>query len=626
MTAALVEARGRSTGCYLSPHSERWSQRVRVRGAEIDARAVRRCRGAGRHRAPRRRAGLRGGRADHAVRGRDRDRVRRARRGRGGGGRDRGGPRRAARRDQRAALAGDGADLDRSRPHRLARRDRARDRGREARGAARGLDARAGRGIGARGRTGAPRRRPSGGATSSWRRRRPEDAELAAPYLRRNLGVALAAAEVVAGPVEPEELRRALGSLDLAGRFELVAGEPPLVLDAAHNPDGARALAEALAERLGDRPVVACLAILADKDAGGIVAALAPALAAAVCTEIPVARLEGSGRPGTSAVPAAELVRLCEAASVPATAHAEPAGRGGACDRDGPRARRGGADRRLALPSAVRMDRDARSELLQMMGLVAAVVAVVILVFFGLGYLFGRLFCDLRLRVDSPTSMPLLAIFGIENDGINLAINLLILFLVVVYLALIAYTYLDAKRRLEDPVLIGCATVASLFPFLGHDRLHDPPPAGVPRGPARARARDPRGAAARAPARGLVVPELRAPGRPHRTCAARAAARGSRTRARRAASRSIRAGASAHTARRPPVPPPPRRSAARRAHRPRAAAKKPRAAASRPPRAKRPVSRTSEQRAAKQRAKPVRRSTTRSRRRSEPGEGTAPAS
>ena len=60
-----------------------------------------------------------------------------------------------------------------------------------------------------------------------------------------------------------------------------------------------------------------------------------------------------------------------------------------------------------------------------------------------------------------------IAIFGIENDGVNLAINLLILFLVVVYLALIAYTYLDARRRLEDPVLVGCATVASLFPFLG---------------------------------------------------------------------------------------------------------------------------------------------------------------
>lgn len=38
------------------------------------------------------------------------------------------------------------------------------------------------------------------------------------------------------------------------------------------------------------------------------------------------------------------------------------------------------------------MDREARSELLSMMGLVAVVVAVVIIVFFGLGYLFGRLF------------------------------------------------------------------------------------------------------------------------------------------------------------------------------------------------------------------------------------------
>jgi hypothetical protein len=38
------------------------------------------------------------------------------------------------------------------------------------------------------------------------------------------------------------------------------------------------------------------------------------------------------------------------------------------------------------------MDKEARSELLSMMGLVAAVVAVVILVFFGFGYLFGRMF------------------------------------------------------------------------------------------------------------------------------------------------------------------------------------------------------------------------------------------
>ncbi len=38
------------------------------------------------------------------------------------------------------------------------------------------------------------------------------------------------------------------------------------------------------------------------------------------------------------------------------------------------------------------MEREARSELLSMMGLVAVIVAIVILVFFGLGYLFGRMF------------------------------------------------------------------------------------------------------------------------------------------------------------------------------------------------------------------------------------------
>src|SRR5213592_50079 len=62
--------------------------------------------------------------------------------------------------------------------------------------------------------------------------------------------------------------------------------------------------------------------------------------------------------------------------------------------------------------------------------------------------------------------MPL-AIFGITNDGLDLFVNLLVLFLVVVWIALIAWTYLDAKRRVEDPVLVGCATVASLFPYVG---------------------------------------------------------------------------------------------------------------------------------------------------------------
>jgi hypothetical protein len=62
--------------------------------------------------------------------------------------------------------------------------------------------------------------------------------------------------------------------------------------------------------------------------------------------------------------------------------------------------------------------------------------------------------------------MPI-AIFGISNNGLNLAVSLFALMLVVVWLALIAYTYLDARRRISDPVLVACATAASLFPYIG---------------------------------------------------------------------------------------------------------------------------------------------------------------
>ncbi len=59
------------------------------------------------------------------------------------------------------------------------------------------------------------------------------------------------------------------------------------------------------------------------------------------------------------------------------------------------------------------------------------------------------------------------ALFGIENDGVNLAVNLLIFFLVVIWLALVYWTYSDARRRIDDQMLIMCATSASLFPFIG---------------------------------------------------------------------------------------------------------------------------------------------------------------
>src|ERR671924_1568337 len=61
----------------------------------------------------------------------------------------------------------------------------------------------------------------------------------------------------------------------------------------------------------------------------------------------------------------------------------------------------------------------------------------------------------------------LLALFGIANEGLNLFVNLVVLFVVVIWIALVAWTYLDARRRIQDPVLVACATGASLFPFVG---------------------------------------------------------------------------------------------------------------------------------------------------------------
>jgi hypothetical protein len=59
------------------------------------------------------------------------------------------------------------------------------------------------------------------------------------------------------------------------------------------------------------------------------------------------------------------------------------------------------------------------------------------------------------------------AIFGITNSSLNLVATLFVLMLVVLWLALIVYTYLDARRRISDPFLVACATVASFFPYIG---------------------------------------------------------------------------------------------------------------------------------------------------------------
>jgi hypothetical protein len=58
-------------------------------------------------------------------------------------------------------------------------------------------------------------------------------------------------------------------------------------------------------------------------------------------------------------------------------------------------------------------------------------------------------------------------IFGIHNHTASLIVELAVVVLGVIWLALIYWTFADARRRIADSLLVACATIASFFPFIG---------------------------------------------------------------------------------------------------------------------------------------------------------------
>jgi dihydrofolate synthase/folylpolyglutamate synthase len=138
-------------------------------------------------------------------------------------------------------------------------------------------------------------------------------------FQRLNFATACVAAEAfLRRPLDRDLAEQVAATVTVPGRLEQIAKRPPVYIDAAHNPAGAAALAEALPAVSGGNRVVACLAILADKDAAAMISALAPALDRVVCTELPAAALEGHGRPGARSHPASALVALCGEAGLQA--------------------------------------------------------------------------------------------------------------------------------------------------------------------------------------------------------------------------------------------------------------------------------------------------------------------
>jgi dihydrofolate synthase / folylpolyglutamate synthase len=111
--------------------------------------------------------------------------------------------------------------------------------------------------------------------------------EPAAPggFQRANLALAATAAEALLGPLDPEALARAAGTTLVPGRFELVDSEPDTILDGAHNAEGMAAFAAALRARSAGRRAAVALAVLDDKDLGGMLRALVPAADVLVATQ-----------------------------------------------------------------------------------------------------------------------------------------------------------------------------------------------------------------------------------------------------------------------------------------------------------------------------------------------------
>lgn len=106
-------------------------------------------------------------------------------------------------------------------------------------------------------------------------------------FQARNAALAVAAVEVFTGAAEldPDLVRAGLGSVTSPGRLEVVRRSPAVVLDAAHNPHGARALVESITEEFSFSPLIAVVGVMADKAVEDILSELEPVVAHLVCTQ-----------------------------------------------------------------------------------------------------------------------------------------------------------------------------------------------------------------------------------------------------------------------------------------------------------------------------------------------------
>ena len=144
-------------------------------------------------------------------------------------------------------------------------------------------------------------------------------------YAVHNAAAGVVAVEALTGqPLHDETLREGLAAVQSPGRLEIVALQPSVVLDGAHNPAGAAALAEAMRESFRWEHLHLVLAVSANKDLAGICAPLAPladeayvARNESVRSADPVDVADALGRPAARFGAVAEALAAARAAAAP---------------------------------------------------------------------------------------------------------------------------------------------------------------------------------------------------------------------------------------------------------------------------------------------------------------------
>ena len=101
-----------------------------------------------------------------------------------------------------------------------------------------------------------------------------------------NAAVALAATEAFIGnsELDPEIVREGFATVTSPGRLEILRRNPTIIVDAAHNPHGAKALAGAVDDSFEFSRLIGVIGMLEEKDATGILTALEPVLDQVVIT------------------------------------------------------------------------------------------------------------------------------------------------------------------------------------------------------------------------------------------------------------------------------------------------------------------------------------------------------